>query len=177
MMNMTPEVRKADLDYYAPLTDKDGPAMTWGMHALGYLELHEDEAANSFFNRSFANAQAPFNVWTETPTGGAVNFLTGAGGFLQTALFGLTGLRILKDHMRLDPQLIEGMTEVVARGLHYRGSVFSIAFDRDSVRVAVSSGALVLKGDKAAVTISAGQSRSLPRSSYIVSAPEARLVV
>ena len=24
--------------------------------------------ADGLFNRSFANAQAPFNVWTETPT-------------------------------------------------------------------------------------------------------------
>lgn len=27
--------------------------------------------------------QPPFDVWTETPTGGTPNFLTGAGGFLQ----------------------------------------------------------------------------------------------
>jgi hypothetical protein len=32
--------------------------------------------------------QAPFLVWTETPSGGTPNFLTGAGGFLQTAYFG-----------------------------------------------------------------------------------------
>lgn len=33
-------------------------------------------------------------VWTENADGsGAVNFLTGMGGFLQTALFGCTGFR------------------------------------------------------------------------------------
>merc|ERR1740138_760906 len=26
----------------------------------------------------------PFDVWTETPEGGITNFITGAGGFLQT---------------------------------------------------------------------------------------------
>ena len=116
MLNMSKTVRKADLDYYAPRTDPGGPAMTWGMHAVGYLELndglggydggHEEggpqkdddgddgDVINSNFNRSFANAQPPFYVWTETPTGGAVNFLTGVGGFLQTVLFGLPGMRV-----------------------------------------------------------------------------------
>ena len=35
-----------------------------------------------FYKRGFANVQLPFNVWRETPGGGAVNFITGAGGFL-----------------------------------------------------------------------------------------------
>ena len=74
MLNMSKAVRKADLDYYAPRTDPNGPAMTWGMHAVGYLELHDDDGEddgdggdviNSNFNRSFANAQPPFYVWTE----------------------------------------------------------------------------------------------------------------
>jgi hypothetical protein len=33
-----------------------------------------------------ARAKEPWAVWTETPTGGAVNFITGAGGFLQVSL-------------------------------------------------------------------------------------------
>lgn len=36
----------------------------------------------------------PLQVWTENADGsGAVNFLTGMGGFLQAALFGFTGFR------------------------------------------------------------------------------------
>ena len=63
--------------------------MTWGMHAVAWLELGEREQVDSLFNRSFGNAQLPFLVWTETPSGGTTNFLTGVGGFLQTVLFGL----------------------------------------------------------------------------------------
>ena len=63
--------------------------MTWGMHAVAWFELGEREQVDSLFNRSFGNAQLPFLVWTETPSGGATNFLTGVGGFLQTVLFGL----------------------------------------------------------------------------------------
>ena len=67
------------------------------------------------FNRSFSNAQLPFYVWTETPTGGTTNFLTGIGGFLQTVLFGLPGLRIWPGRLALQPSLVEGMDAYVHR--------------------------------------------------------------
>ena len=41
------------------------------------------------FRQGYANVQPPFNVWTETPGGGTVNFITGAGGFLQVGWVGL----------------------------------------------------------------------------------------
>jgi hypothetical protein len=43
--------------------------MTWGIHAVGFLELGDPVSAAPNFNRSFANQQPPFLVWTETPTG------------------------------------------------------------------------------------------------------------
>jgi hypothetical protein len=66
--------------------------MTWAMHAVGYLELNKgtkldnEGSVASLFNQSFANVQQPWAVWTETPTGGATNFITGAGGFLQVGV-------------------------------------------------------------------------------------------
>lgn len=123
MMNMTAASRRADIEYYAPRTDINGPAMTWGMHTVGFLELGDSAQAAANFNRSFANAQMPFYVWTETPSGGAVNFLTGVGGFLQTALFGLAGLRIQSTYLALNPSLIDGITSIVVRGLHYHGAL------------------------------------------------------
>lgn len=81
------------------------------------------------FNRSFANAQAPFLVWTETPTGGTTNFLTGVGGWLQTVLFGLPGLRVWPDHLALNPQFVDGMTRVVIRGVNYRSATLNIEYE------------------------------------------------
>ena len=83
--------------------------MTWGMFAVGYIELGKgfEAVAARDFNRSFANAQEPFLVWTETPTGGTPNFLTGAGGWLQTAFFGYSGLRIGDTNLTLSPSAPE----------------------------------------------------------------------
>jgi hypothetical protein len=165
MMNMSEATRRADLDYYADRTDGNGPAMTWGMHAVGYLELGDAMKAASNFNRSFANAQPPFYVWTETPTGGAVNFLTGVGGFLQTTLFGLGGLRIHDDHLALNPSLIEGMTSVVVRGVHYRGTVFALSFTEDSMTLRVDKGHALAVADAAGkiTCIAVGSSKTFSR--------------
>jgi hypothetical protein len=95
---MDAAVRRNDLDIYAAVTDGNGPAMTWAMHAVGFLELLEEsdsaDDAGALFNRSFANVKEPFLTWTETPEGGAVGFITGAGGFLQGLYSGWGGLRV-----------------------------------------------------------------------------------
>ena len=55
----TPQTKAADLAAYAAVTDAGGPAMTWGVFAVGYIELGKgfESKAASNFNRSFANAQ------------------------------------------------------------------------------------------------------------------------
>lgn len=93
-LNNHPNSRQKDLEYYENRTDLQGPAMTWGMHAIGWLETGDLVRASPLFQRSFANVHEPFDVWTESPTGGAINFITGAGGFLQAVLFGFGGLRV-----------------------------------------------------------------------------------
>uniref|UniRef100_A0A673A999 Protein-glucosylgalactosylhydroxylysine glucosidase n=1 Tax=Sphaeramia orbicularis TaxID=375764 RepID=A0A673A999_9TELE len=91
---MSPEIRRNDLETYEPVTDPHGPAMTWSMFAIGWLELGEAQRAQSLLEKCFGNIQGPFQVWSESSDGsGAVNFLTGMGGFMQAVLFGYTGFR------------------------------------------------------------------------------------
>mmetsp|Transcript_48266 Transcript_48266/g.76907 ORF Transcript_48266/g.76907 Transcript_48266/m.76907 type:complete len:162 (-) Transcript_48266:65-550(-) len=148
--------------------------MTWGMHAIGFIELGDIAQAASHFNRSFANAQEPFLVWTETPTGGAVNFLTGVGGFLQTAMFGLSGLRIWDSYLALKPSLIEGMTSITLRGLHYQGSVFDFSWDQRRMCLSISAGTdLTLTDEQGQETrVVAGKSVTLPCGAVRVKASE-----
>ena len=47
------------------------------MFAVGYLDIGDEATALSFFRRGYLNAlDGAFGVWQETPSGGAVNFLT-----------------------------------------------------------------------------------------------------
>uniref|UniRef100_A0A7S2G440 Uncharacterized protein n=1 Tax=Florenciella parvula TaxID=236787 RepID=A0A7S2G440_9STRA len=92
-----------------------------------------------------------------------VNFLTGAGGFLQTVLYGFPGLRFDEDLLRLaNPTLIEGSSHMKVRGLAYRGARFDIAFGTE---VAAKSGT----NAELSVTLS---SRSPGGSGFVVSNEE-----
>ncbi|KAL8170086.1 UNVERIFIED_CONTAM: hypothetical protein K2H54_063000 [Gekko kuhli] len=91
---MDSEVRRNDLEMYEPVTDPTGPAMTWSMFAVGWLELKDPKRAQQLLSKCFSNITEPFKIWVENADGsGAVNFLTGMGGFLQAILYGYTGFR------------------------------------------------------------------------------------
>jgi len=135
--NMNHKTRTNDLDWYSRVTSLSGPAMTWGMFTVGYVEEGQTAKADTFFPRSYANAQEPFDVWTETPSGGAMNFLTGAGGFLQVVLFGYPGLRFNDTHATFKPTLPPDTTNLKLRGLAYRGHRLDVDITASTVEVSV----------------------------------------
>ena len=76
-------------------------------------------------------------MWTETPTGGTPNFLTGAGGWLQTAFFGYSGLRI-NDANQTDDASTPELTSVIGlRGIAYLGSRLDVRIDFGTRQVSV----------------------------------------
>lgn len=58
LMNMSAKVRVNDLVNYDSITDPNGPAMTWAMFAIGWLEAGSYEKAQSNFIRGYANVKA-----------------------------------------------------------------------------------------------------------------------
>ena len=80
-----------DLNYYAPRTDADGPAMTDSIHAIDSLALGVAGCpAYHYTLRSVLPfVQPPYDQFTEARGGqGTFTFLTGEGGFLQGFLYG-----------------------------------------------------------------------------------------
>ena len=125
MVNMSLDVRRNDLSFYEPRTNPRGPAMTKAMFAINWLDTGEYSRAEKSFNESYVNAKAPFMVWTEgADGGGAVNFITGAGGFLQSVLFGYGGLRLRGDkQLQFNPLLLPpGSTQLKFVGIDYHGN-------------------------------------------------------
>ncbi|XP_039732876.1 protein-glucosylgalactosylhydroxylysine glucosidase isoform X7 [Pteropus medius] len=108
------------------------------MFAVGWMELQEPSRAWDLLERSFANITEPFKVWTENSDGsGAVNFLTGMGGFLQAALFGFTGFRITGAGVTFDPMCPAGVTGVSVSGISYQGNKLDFSFSAGLVTVKV----------------------------------------
>lgn len=63
MWPMPDEVRQNDLLTYERLTRDDGPAMTWSMHSIGFIELGDFDKAEQLFRRSYETyVRPPFNV-------------------------------------------------------------------------------------------------------------------
>jgi len=139
MYTMPESVRYNDLVYYSGRTDPGGPAMTWSMHAIAWIELGDASNATSVFQRSYANIQTPFNVWTETPTGGSVNFITGAGGFLQAVLFGWSGMRLKDEGLHMNPILPSGVTAMRHSNVAFYGSRVDVAWDSEGITITVQS--------------------------------------
>jgi len=135
MYNMSQEVRRNDLEYYQYKNDPNGPAMTHSMFAVGWLELGNSTAAETEFAKSYANIQQPFNVWTETPTGGTTNFITGAGGFLQGIIFGYGGLRITSNQYSFTPQLPPKTDSLLIKQLNYLGSTLNVFWNTTIIQV------------------------------------------
>ncbi len=84
-----------DLEYYKPLLRKDGPAMGGAIIATIYARTGKPEEAYKAFKKSYQpNEVPPFNVLAETAGGTNPYFATGAGGMLQSVIFGFGGLEI-----------------------------------------------------------------------------------
>ncbi|XP_062823571.1 protein-glucosylgalactosylhydroxylysine glucosidase isoform X1 [Anolis carolinensis] len=146
MHPMDPEVRRNDLEIYEPVTDPQGPAMTWSMFAVGWLELKETERAQHQLNKCFSNITEPFKIWVENSDGsGAVNFLTGMGGFLQAILFGYTGFRITKRHLYFDPVCPDNMEELKITGVCYLGSKLNFTLTKKMITIKVTKSSSMLE--------------------------------
>lgn len=141
MVNMSFDVRRSDLSFYEPRTNPRGPAMTKSMFAIGWLDVGEHARAETSFNESYVNAKAPFMVWTEgADGGGAVNFITGAGGFLQSVLFGYGGLRLHGNkQLQFTPRLLPGATQVKLIGIDYHGNSVDFVIGGSESEIMVTS--------------------------------------
>jgi trehalose/maltose hydrolase-like predicted phosphorylase len=83
-----------DLRYYEPRVG-EGPAMTQAVFAVLYARLGLADRAYAVFKSGYVpNERPPFGVLAETAQGDNPYFATGAGGLLQTMLYGFGGLEI-----------------------------------------------------------------------------------
>jgi len=158
-----------DLQYYASRTSVPGESSREfytgdSSYAIAYLNLLRrgfvDEAhgadllglAGAQFQLAFDHIDGSgFNIWTETPTGGHYNFITGAGGFLQNVIYGYGGVSVTEDSLSIDPLLAPGgVTAMKFRGITYKLSVFSAEWSDTSMSLDVLEGCIeVISADSA----------------------------
>ncbi|HSU93880.1 MAG TPA: hypothetical protein VLI43_09230 [Gemmatimonadaceae bacterium] len=112
--------------------EEQGAMMGVTLLSVDAAELGDHALVDSLLPYSYrAHLQGPFLMLSETPTNHAVNFLTGAGGFLQQVIFGYTGLRLRSGG--LEPQfsaiLPSHIRRLVLHDLHVRGKRYDVIVD------------------------------------------------
>ena len=131
MFSMNQSTRINDLNMYGDATRSTGPAMSNSMYAINYLDVDAVDKANEMLAKTFQPyLRQPFNVWSEVVEGetGATNFMTGAGGFLQTIFNGFLGIRVHLTHLEIrNPRLPKNLTKLEINGISYLSSKFQVS--------------------------------------------------
>lgn len=91
------------------------------MFSIGYGDVGEDDKAASFFSRGYSqNSLGAFHDWHEVVgASGANNFITGAGGFMQSVWAGYGGVRFVNGALRLQrPRQVNTITKHYPTGIY-----------------------------------------------------------
>lgn len=136
---MSDEAKRHDLESGVRLMIRKGGGamMAETLYPVIAAELGERALVDTLLPLSYqGHVRAPFNALSETPRNDAVNFLTGAGGFLQQVIYGYTGLRLGDQGLSpaYRPVLPSHITRLVLRNVPVRGRRFDIVVERDSLR-------------------------------------------
>jgi protein-glucosylgalactosylhydroxylysine glucosidase len=135
---MSPEVRANDFEFQIGelMVHGDDPnEMMMVMLAVGASEIGNAPEAGKWIERNLVGfLKAPFNVRTETAANNAGYILATSAGFVQSFVYGFTGLRI--DDKGLDeayaPQLPPNWKSLTLKNITFRGKHYDIRVERDA---------------------------------------------
>jgi hypothetical protein len=128
--------------YWTNVTLDNGFYTGDSSYAIAWMGLGRRDRCDAQFIRAFAYQNGlpgtvvnvttqynPFNIWKERAVeGGHINFLTGAGGFLQNVIQGYGGLRAHADRLDFNPVLppFSGVVRFVR--LSYAGATLTLEY-------------------------------------------------
>lgn len=119
---------KKDLAYYESRVGEGSPAMTHAIFSILYARLNEPGKAFKAFEETYIpNKLPPFGVMAETAGGTNPYFATGAGGYLQSVLFGFGGLDITpKGIVQLNTSLPQNWKSLTLTGIGKEKKTFVV---------------------------------------------------
>ncbi|MEO8777110.1 MAG: glycoside hydrolase family 65 protein, partial [Rhodanobacter sp.] len=135
---MPEQVRRNDFAFQLQelKTHGDDPnEMMMVMLAVGEAELGNGKAAGDWIQRNLVGfLKPPFNVRTETVANNAGYLLATSAGFVQSFVYGLSGLRIADQGLlaAYPPVLPPGWKSLTLRHVSFRGSHYDVVIARDA---------------------------------------------
>ncbi len=144
-----PQARQM-LERFAPKVIKNGPAMSDSVHSVIWSRLGEPEKAYAAWRKSWQKfTNHPLMLFSEKRSSARTYFTTGAGGSLQSVLYGFAGLRIsntkaksakwqipLKEGFWLscNPALPKEWKSMNLKGLRILGNTYDLEIQGENVR-------------------------------------------
>lgn len=137
---MSEKAKRAQLEQAVRRLLAEGPGAMMGSTLLSVdaAELGDRALLDSLLPHSYqGHLRGPFMMLSETPTNDAVNFVTGAGGFLQQVIYGYTGLRLGEGGLEpaFAPLLPSRISRLTLRNVYSRGRRYDIVVDSAGRRI------------------------------------------
>ena len=138
---MSERAKRAQLEQAVRRLLSEGPGAMMGstLLAVDAAELGDRALIDSLLPHSYEGwLQGPFLMLSETPDKeDAVNFVTGAGGFLQQVMYGYTGLRWGEKGLEpaFAPVLPSRIQRLTLRNVYSRGKRFDVIVDANGRRM------------------------------------------
>jgi protein-glucosylgalactosylhydroxylysine glucosidase len=138
---MSERAKRAQLEQAVKRLLREGPGAMMGstLLAVDAAELGDRRLIDSLLPHSYERwLQGPFLMLSETPDKkDAVNFVTGAGGFLQQVIYGYTGLRWGDEGLEpaFPPVLPSRIKRLTLRNVYSRGKRYDVIVDSTGRRM------------------------------------------
>ena len=138
-MPMSTQIRRNDFDY-TMISVKEGHRQPHGMSlapaSIAAAVVGDAPLAVAWLQNNFTSGliKPPFNVRTETANNNTGYFITASGGFVQTLLYGLSGLRIQEKGLieAYAPVLPPEWKSMTLKNITLRGQRYDMTVDRDA---------------------------------------------
>jgi trehalose/maltose hydrolase-like predicted phosphorylase len=160
-----------DLLFWQPKSDNQVFYTGDSAYSIAWLELGNRSAADAQFDLAFTHIDLGyFNVWEEKNYGnfGNLNFITGAGGYLQNYINGYAGLRYTDAGLTLRPVLPpHGCESLALRGLALAGARVTVSYTAAKLTATLTEGPsikIAVRGGSPATALK----KNVPRSLAIV---------
>ena len=138
-LQMSAELRRNDYEYgiRGNAQERVGAApMGIAPRSIAAATIGSDADAAAWFATNFSGGtlKPPFNVRTETASNNAGYFITGSGGYLQSLLYGFSGLRIREDGLvaAFAPVLPARWRSLTLHNLWFRGQRMDVRIERNT---------------------------------------------
>ena len=116
------QIKRNDLEYYERRTKQNGFFTGDSVYSIAWLALGNATKAKTQWDSAFAHMDTQcFFTFHEMLRGGHLNFITGAGGFLQNVMQGFSGIRVHTGSLDFQtPVLPTSIRDMTLNGLRYQ---------------------------------------------------------